>query len=128
MNFPQFSWAIFLLGCAGGLVPDILRVVANRYDPKLPDYFKSLKFWIGTLCLVLLGGIVAYLTEPKRVMDAFIYGYAAPEFLARLAGSVGSSPLSVETKVLSSLRVDELVRGVVEEEPKLFNLSTWWRT
>ena len=52
---------IILLGCVGGIIPDVIRIVQNRREPSLPDYVKSANFWIGLALLLLLGGLAAWL-------------------------------------------------------------------
>ncbi|MBK6948611.1 MAG: hypothetical protein IPH16_11650 [Haliscomenobacter sp.] len=39
----------FLYGLIGGLLPDAIRIINNRYNPVLPEYLKSPSFYIGTL-------------------------------------------------------------------------------
>jgi hypothetical protein len=34
-------WTMILIGCAGGLIPDALRIIKNRHDPKVPEYLRS---------------------------------------------------------------------------------------
>ena len=45
-----------MYGLIGGLIPDAIRIINNRYNPVLPEYLKSPSFYIGTLLLVVLGG------------------------------------------------------------------------
>lgn len=87
---PQFNLTFVILGCMGGLFPDILRVIKNRYRKSLPAYFKRLNFWLGVLLLVVLGGFAAWILGATQVKEALIFGFAAPELFSRLlAGSVG---------------------------------------
>jgi len=53
---PSTDWMMILIGCAGGLIPDALRIIKNRHDPKVPEYLCSVTFWIGLLLLVKTRG------------------------------------------------------------------------
>lgn len=96
-------WTMILIGCAGGLIPDALRIIKNRHDPNIPEYLRSVTFWIGLLLLVILGGLAAWLGEAANVKQALAYGFAAPEFISRIlsggeaaaAGSIGEGKLSL---------------------------------
>jgi len=48
-------WTMILIGCAGGLIPDALRIIKNRHDPKVLEYLRSVTFWMGLLLLVIFG-------------------------------------------------------------------------
>jgi len=81
---PTIDWTMILIGCAGGLIPDVLRIIKNRYDPEVPEYLRSATFWLGLLLLVILGGLAAWLGEAANVNQALAYGFAAPEFISRV--------------------------------------------
>ena len=77
---------LILLGCAGGLVPDLLRLIKGRHEAA-PDYLKSPFFWVMTLVLVGLGGVTAYYSRPEEPLQALTLGFAAPEIISRLVGA-----------------------------------------
>ncbi len=108
--------SVFLFGCLGGLLPDVLRIIRTRYEMDTPAYLKSLNFWIGLVLLVLVGGLTAVLVQAQTPKDAVIYGYASPAILSQLA---------------SGLTPKRAVRGV-ERMPQLkdekFGLLKWWRS
>jgi len=82
------SWqGIVLLGMAGGLLPDVVRVVRERYDAAVPAFLRNPKFYISLVLGVLLGGFAAWLLQAGSAKDAVIYGFAAPELLTRLAST-----------------------------------------
>jgi hypothetical protein len=90
---PSTDWTMILIGCAGGLIPDALRIIKNRHEPKMPEYLRSVTFWIGLLLLVILGGLAAWLGEAANVKQALAYGFAAPEFISRiLSGGEAATP------------------------------------
>jgi hypothetical protein len=81
------EWTLVLLGCAGGALPDIVRIVQNRREPTLPEYLKSANFWLGFALLLILGGLAAWLGEAKIAKEALAYGFGAPEIISRLLAS-----------------------------------------
>ena len=50
---------IFGLGCAGGALPDLLRLIKAR-NTGAPAYLGTGFFWCMWVVLILLGGVVAY--------------------------------------------------------------------
>jgi hypothetical protein len=75
---------MILIGCAGGLIPDALRIIKNRHEPQVPPYLRSVTFWMGLLLLVVFGGLAAWLGQAADVKQALAYGFAAPEFISRI--------------------------------------------
>lgn len=75
---------IILIGCLGGLIPDMLRIVKGRHEAKLPEYLRYANFWLGLILLVVIGGLAAWLAEATEVKQALAYGYAAPELISRI--------------------------------------------
>jgi len=71
------------LGCAGGLLPDVLRLVDGRYGPP-PEYLGRAIFWTSLVILTLIGGLAAYLVQPASVAEALAVGFSAPEILSKL--------------------------------------------
>jgi len=107
---PAFSLSLFLLGCLGGLLPDLLRIVRNRHKVHMPAYLRKGNFWLGAVLLVLVGGLAAWVLGAASAKDALIYGYASPQLFSHLAGSLSSE--AVERG------------GKPREAP--FNLLKWW--
>src|SRR5262245_20609432 len=89
------QWLI-VLGCAGGALPDVIRIIQNRHRHDLPDYVYSLDFWIGCLLLVGLGGLAVWLGAVSDTKEALAYGFGAPEIISRLF-SAPPIPLSDTT-------------------------------
>jgi hypothetical protein len=79
-----WDWTVFAIGCAGGLIPDVLRVIQNRYQPELPNYARTINFWLGLLLLVLIGGLASIVGGAADWKQALAIGYAGPEFLSRV--------------------------------------------
>jgi hypothetical protein len=82
-----WDWTIFLIGCSGGLIPDVLRIVQRRHEAELPAYMFSANFWIGLVLLVVIGGLAAVLAQAIDWKQALSIGYAGPEFLSRAFAS-----------------------------------------
>lgn len=102
-----------LVGCVGALVPDMLRFASTHYDAAFPTYIRYPNYWVGLAISVILGGIatwVGWYLSDLTVPDAFIYGYAAPQFFTKLVGSRAAAP---ET-------------STERESPKGFELMKWW--
>jgi hypothetical protein len=97
---------IIALGCFGGLLPDILRLIKDRYNSALPTYLRSGMFWLGLFLLVVIGGVTAWLLGAQDAKQAVAYGFAAPELLSRLASKVPEPQFRT--------------RGAT------FDLRTWW--
>jgi hypothetical protein len=77
---------IFGLGCLGGLMPDILRLIRGRYDGA-PKYLQTGFFWAMLIILALLGGGVAVGLAADSVKEALTFGFTAPEVISRLFGA-----------------------------------------
>jgi hypothetical protein len=77
------NWDMIAAGCFGGAIPDIIRLIQNRYETELPRYVGRANFWIGFIFLILLGGIAAWLGNANRVQEALAFGFAAPELVSR---------------------------------------------
>ena len=84
---PEFQLSFFLLGCLGGVLPDLLRIARNRYDKGLGVYLKSLNFWVGLVILILIGGATAWIFDASSAKDALIIGYTSPQIISQLVGS-----------------------------------------
>jgi hypothetical protein len=71
------------LSCVGGILPDVLRIIAARYDGP-PQYLKKTFFWISLFLLVVLAGGTALLVKPTGTVEALAVGFGAPEIISKL--------------------------------------------
>jgi hypothetical protein len=71
------------LSCVGGILPDVLRIIAARYDGP-PKYLEKPFFWISLFLLVLLAGGTALLVKPTGTVEALAVGFGAPEVISKL--------------------------------------------
>jgi ABC-type uncharacterized transport system permease subunit len=78
------TWTILLWGALGGTVPDILRLIRERYD-EAPVYLTKWNFWLGVVLAMAVGAFVAWIFSPAKILDAVAYGIAAPSVLQGLA-------------------------------------------
>jgi hypothetical protein len=88
---PQVNWTLIIFGCVGGLLPDILRIIQDRYNLTIAAYFKSPMFYISLILLALLGGFSAWLLGAADVKQALAYGFGAPEIISRVLGKIGGN-------------------------------------
>jgi hypothetical protein len=86
-GYNMSNLTVILIGCAGGLLPDLLRIIKNRHQPDLPPYLKSLNFYIGLICQIIVGGITALLLQASSLIQALAIGFSGPEFLTKLLSS-----------------------------------------
>jgi hypothetical protein len=97
------TMSVILLGCLGGLLPDVIRLIKLRYEEFPPEYLKRPLFWIGVALLVAIGGLAAWALGAQTPKEALIYGFAAPELFSRLAA-----------------------KTVEEAKKPAFDLRWWW--
>jgi len=83
---PAFDADLVLIGCVGGLLPDVLRFVKQRYRG-FPDWFSKAGYWVGLLLLVLIGGGAAWLGQASDWKAALAMGFGGPEFFSRLVST-----------------------------------------
>lgn len=101
---PPLNWTTIIFGCVGGLIPDILRIIQNRHNTRLPDYLKTGSFWLGLILLFLLGGFVAWLAGASTVKDALAFGFGGPEIISKLLSEPKPAPPPVKGAASLSLR------------------------
>ncbi len=81
------GWGVFWIGCAGGIANEILHWWGLRENPNLPTYARSALYWVVTIAMVVLGGLIAWLqiAEKAEPYLAFQLGLAAPMLLQKLS-------------------------------------------
>ncbi|MCP3468195.1 hypothetical protein [Bradyrhizobium sp. CCGUVB23] len=85
---------VFGVGCAGGIVAEILHWWNLREAEQLPAYRVSLFYWGITLAMIVAGGFVAWLYFGGRAegIIAFHVGISTPLILQKLVTSVPQPP------------------------------------
>lgn len=93
-------WQVFIVGALGGFAVEALRWWKISQSGNLPPYARSLLFWLLTLVMCLLGGMLAAFqgTAAQQAMAAFNFGASAPLLIGALAqkkegGNGGGPPL-----------------------------------
>lgn len=92
---------VFVYGCGGAFAAEVLHWAALRKKKNFPSYWRSPFYWIVTVLLVLLGGVVAHawsvsLASPISIMMALVVGFSAPALLKMLSRAfVKSATLGV---------------------------------
>lgn len=94
---------IVTLGCVGGVLPDVLRIIAARYDGP-PNYLRSSFFWFGLVLLVVLGGAATMLVQPKGTIEALAVGFGAPEIITKLLARPGDRGAGTGGSLSANLR------------------------
>lgn len=80
-----------LYGLIGGAVPDLLRIINNRYQLSLPGYLKSINFYVGFIFLLILGMVTVQLLQAGSITEALSYGYSAPQVISGLLGNMSKT-------------------------------------
>jgi hypothetical protein len=111
MDWMHTYW---VYGCFGALVPDILRVIRERYQPKIL-YLRYAPFWIGLALLVGLGGLLAYWCKADTIQAALAYGFSGPEIVTRLLATLTRPPSAI----------GGAAGGGAVPAPRL-NIREWW--
>jgi uncharacterized membrane protein YdcZ (DUF606 family) len=87
-----------LYGLIGGAIPDLLRIINNRYQLSLPAYLKSINFYVGFIFLLILGMVTVQLLEANSITEALSYGYSAPQVISGLLGNMSKTKKIVKEK------------------------------
>jgi hypothetical protein len=76
-------WAVFVLGCLGGSLLEVLRWWQLRERQQLPIYARSVRYWAITVVMILLGGGVAtlYGIESQNAIALVNLGASAPALI-----------------------------------------------
>jgi hypothetical protein len=128
---------IVLWGCLGGALPDVLRLIGDRYRGA-PAYLRQWFFWASLALLVGLAGLATYLLSPSRIIDAVAIGFSAPEILSNALGA--KKPRMIRGNSVGRHRTNdsmnlELGRGAGEHDgetvqewakERIAQLRLWW--
>jgi hypothetical protein len=93
----------FLIGCVGALIPEVLHWHRIARRGRWPQYAASVRYWVITFFLILLGGAVTALVSPpgSSGMQLLLLGTVGPSILQsaaqnkRLASKEGPPHLGV---------------------------------
>ena len=78
---------MFLFGCAGGGLMELLRWWKLRESPNFPAYAGKPVYWLLTFAMIGAGGFVAAVYDggPRHVIELINLGAAAPAIIGALA-------------------------------------------
>lgn len=113
---------LLLLGAAGGLLPDLIRVMRDPNSYK--DYFGVkiisiiIQVGLGVFAVWLLAEYLNIISIPEKIIATSI-GYTAPELLTRTLGIVSG----LLGKVPNDQGLESLI---VKEVKKEKGLMDWW--
>ncbi len=95
----QFNWTIFVLGIIGGLLAEVLKWYQLRESPTPPEYLKSVMYWVITLVMALVGGLLAVIQNVpvSQPILALNIGISAPLILKGLAAVTPIKPAATAT-------------------------------
>lgn len=80
-------WSTFLIGCFGGAMGEALNWYLRRDSPRIANYLKGTRYWITTVVMILVGGILTtlYGVEEKSAILVAHIGLTAPLIIKALA-------------------------------------------
>ena len=83
-------WPLFLAGCFGGALAELVKWFGLRESVNLPTYVRSGLYWVITALMVVCGGVLATLYGTQRVTAILgvNIGASAPLIMASLARTV----------------------------------------
>lgn len=81
---------VFLAGCVGGVLAEVLHWWNLRTKPEFPSYARSPGYWAITAAMVLAGGIICWFYFGDRVDGpvALHIGVSTPILLQKLLTSL----------------------------------------
>jgi hypothetical protein len=88
------TYTVFAIGAAGGAALEMLHWYALRRDRRLPAYATSPLYWLITLAMIALGGLIAilYFGSRAEALLAFHVGASTPLILQKLTTTVVREP------------------------------------
>ena len=118
---------IILLGCIGGLLPDVLRAIQNRYKKRFSKVWTEPQFLLGLVLQIAVGGLAAYLFDALNAKQAIACGFAGPELLSKLAATKGTADGAGQKGADERDRDRDVTKGIpAVVPPKKFRLREWW--
>ena len=88
----HFDAQVGVVGCLGALLLEAARWVALRNARRLPAYTRKLHYWLLSLLLVLLGGVLVAVLGASTTQQALAMGMAAPALISRMATLPAAKP------------------------------------
>ncbi len=88
------NWTAFVFGIIGGIMAEALKWYQLRESPTPPPYLKSVMYWVITVIMALIGGVLAMIENPPAAqwVLALNIGISAPLILKGLAAVTPIKP------------------------------------
>ncbi|MDD5038920.1 MAG: hypothetical protein PHN78_06355 [Dehalococcoidales bacterium] len=88
-------WVVFAVACGGGIAAEALKWFGLRDSPNTPQYVHSVKYWVLTVIMILIGGGLAplYGTKDVNALLAVNIGASAPLIIGALFRTVPATPI-----------------------------------
>ena len=114
----DLDWTFVALGALGGVLPDVLRIIKSSRENVAAAYLRRIEFYLGLVGAILVGGLVAWLLQASKPLEAIAYGFSGPAILTKLIskadGQAGDSG-------------GEMIGSVAEAKRfSLPLLRSWW--
>lgn len=74
----------FLIGVLGGCLVEFLNIYKLRTKKNWPEHYKTFKFWIPTIVMILFGGILSVCLNPTNTYLNLYIGTATPSLIERI--------------------------------------------
>jgi hypothetical protein len=92
-------YKLLVFGAIGGLVPDVLRIIAAGRQGMILDVLKKVIFYVSLALLAVIGALAVLLVGAGSLKEAFAIGFGAPEVISRLGALAGQADRGVGQKV-----------------------------
>jgi hypothetical protein len=88
------TYQVFLAGFAGGAVLELMHWFNLRRKPSFPKYCRSIGYWIITVAMACVGGLLAvlYFGDRADAIVVFHVGLSTPLILQKLTTTVATAP------------------------------------
>jgi hypothetical protein len=79
-----------LWGLAGTFLDQLLHWASIRHDPRFPTYARTVKYWIVSILLIAMGGVItlAYVQSVEKVtkpLSAMVVGFSGIALIKKLS-------------------------------------------
>jgi hypothetical protein len=79
---------LIVAGCIGALTPELIRIAKGP----TAGVFTAPGYWVQLFAQLVLSAVVAHYMEPKNAIEAFTFGFTAPQLATRLAAAKTQAP------------------------------------
>lgn len=102
----QGARLIFLVGCCGGALGELLHWWSLRTAPEWPEYARSVKYWALTAAMILAGGGLCSISFPSKapILGVLQIGLSTPLILQKLATTLADTVSGRPTRLLAARR------------------------